>query len=195
MQPSSVSRKVLLLASALLFVLFRYAVVAATTNVSFGAFFFNPRIVTISEGDTIVWTLAPGQIADHTVTGTGSDAICGPGIIGNGCQHTFPTAGAFPYRCATFGHAGAGMTGLVQVVRAAVPAPALLTNLVRLPDGQFRFTVRTTANHTNIIQASTNPVPSNWLPIGTVVPGTSSFVFTDSNAPGFRLRFYRVVEP
>ena len=194
MKPSSVTRKVLFLGSTLLFVLYRCAVVAATTNVSFGAFFFTPRIVTISEGDTIVWTLAPGQIADHTVTGTGSDAICGPGIIGNGCQHTFATAGSFPYKCATLGHAGAGMTGLVQVVRAAA-TPALLTNLVRLPDGQFRFTVRTTANRTNIIQASTNPVPANWLPIGTVVPGTSNFVFTDSNAPGFRLRFYRVVEP
>jgi plastocyanin len=167
---------------------------AATTNISFGAFFFTPRIVTISEGDTVVWTLAPGQVANHTVTGSASDAICGPGLVGSGCQHTFATAGNFPYICATFGHAGAGMTGLVQVVRSP-PAPALLTNLVRLPDGQFRFTVKTTANRTNIVQASTNPVPSNWMPIGTLVPGSNSFVFTDTNAPGFRLRFYRVVEP
>jgi hypothetical protein len=86
------------------------------------------------------------------------------------------------------------MTGVVQVVRPP-PAPALLTNLARLANGQFRFTARTTANRTNIVQAATQLVPSNWIPIGTVVPGTNSFVFTDTNAPGFRLRFYRVVEP
>jgi plastocyanin len=175
-------------------VLSRYAGVAATTNVSFGAFFFNPKAVTIFEGDTVVWTIAPAQVANHTVTGTGSDAICGPGIVGSGCQHTFASAGTFPYMCATLGHAGLGMTGVVQVVRPR-PAPALLTNVVRLPSGQFRFTARTTANRTNVVQGSTDLLPSNWVPIGTVVPGSNSFVFTDTNATGFRLRFYRVVEP
>jgi len=168
--------------------------VAATTNISFGAFFFSPNAVTISEGDTVVWTIVPGQIANHTVTGSGSDAICGPGIVGSGCQHTFAMAGTFPYHCAKIGHAALGMTGVVQVVRPGL-APAMLTNVMRLPSGQFRFTARTTANHTNIVQASTNLVPSNWLPIGTVVPGSNSFVFTDTNAAGLRLRFYRVVEP
>lgn len=192
----SVTRQALFPAiSALFLFASSFAVVGATTNVSFGAFFFNPKIVTISEGDTVAWTLQAGQIADHTVTGTGTDPICGAGIIGNGCQHTFPTAGSFRYICATFGHAGAGMTGLVQVVRTTPPTPALLTNLMRLPNGQFRFTVNTTANRTNVVQASTNPVPSNWVPIGTNVPANNSFIFTDTNAPGLRLRFYRVVEP
>ena len=194
MKRISVTRKALYLAINLLFVFASFAAVGATTNVSFGSFFFNPKTVTISEGDTVAWAIAPGQSAIHTATGTGSDPICGPGIVGSGCQHTFTTAGTFPYICATLGHAGAGMTGLVQVVRPP-PAPALLTNLVRLPDGQFRFTVKTTANRTNVVQASTNPVPSNWMPIGTLVPGSNSFIFTDTNAPGLRLRFYRVVEP
>ena len=70
-----------------------------------------------------------------------------------------------------------------------------VTDVVRMPNGQFQFTVRTTANRTNIVQASTNLAASNWVPIGTVVPGTDRFVFTDTNAPGFRLRFYRVLEP
>jgi len=170
------------------------ALSAATTNVSFGSFFFNPNVVTISPGDTVVWTLASGQVADHTVTGTGSDPMCGSGVVGSGCEHMFSTAGLFPYICATPGHAGLGMTGLVQVVSTA-PAPALLTNLTRLPDGKFQFTVSTTANHTNVVQASTDLRSSNWIPIGTVVPGSKSFVFTDTNAPGFSLRFYRVVEP
>jgi plastocyanin len=166
---------------------------AATTNVSFGSFFFSPNVVTISPGDTIVWTLAPGQSAIHTVTGTGSDSFCGSGIV-TSCQHTFSTAGTFPYICATPGHASFGMTGLVQVVSSSAPAPALLTNLVRLPDGQFQFTVSTTANHTNVVQAATDLKASNWVSIGTLVPGSKNFVYTDTNAPGFSLRFYRVVE-
>jgi len=194
MKATSLTRRVLALAIILLFVLASYAVVAATTNVSFGSFFFNPKTVTISEGDTVVWTIASGQLANHTVTGTGSDRICGPGIVGSGCQHTFTSAGTFPYICATVGHAASGMTGVVQVVRLPL-APAVLTNVVRLPDGQLRFTAKTTANRTNIVEASTNLTPSNWVPIGTVVPGTDSFTFTDTNAPGFLLRFYRVVEP
>jgi plastocyanin len=171
-----------------------YSLNAATTNVSFGSFFFSPNVVAISPGDTIVWTLAPGQSAIHTVTGTGSDSFCGSGIV-TSCQHTFSTAGTFPYICATPGHASFGMTGLVQVVSSAAPAPALLTNLVLLPDGQFQFTVSTTANHTNVVQAATDLKASNWVSIGTLVPGSKNFVFTDTNAPGFSLRFYRVVEP
>ena len=194
MKQTSLTRRAFSLAMILLLVPSSSTVVAATTNVSFGSFFFNPKIVTIFAGDTVVWTLASGQIANHTVTGTGSDPVCGPGIVGIGCQHTFATAGTFPYICATLGHAGLGMTGVVQVVRP-LTAPALLTNLVRLPNDQFGFTVRTTANRTNVVEASTNLVPSNWVPIGTVVPGSNGFVFTDTNASRFRLRFYRVVEP
>jgi plastocyanin len=170
------------------------AMAATTTNVSFGSFFFNPKVVTISEGDTVAWTLASGQAATHTVTGTGADVFCGSGNVGSGCQHTFSTAGTFAYICATPGHAGLGMTGLVQVL-AAPRLPALLTNLARLPDGKVQFTVKTSANRTNIIQASSNLVTSIWEPIGSVVPGTNSFVFTDTNSTGFSLRFYRVVEP
>ena len=103
-----------------LLVLSAYGVDAATTNVSFGAFFFNPKTVVINAGDTIVWSLASGT-ANHTVTGTGADPMCGAGNIGSGCQHVFPTAGTFPYDCATPGHAGAGMTGLVMVVAALPP--------------------------------------------------------------------------
>ena len=167
---------------------------AATTNVSFGSFFFNPKVVTIKAGDTVAWTLGSGQTASHTVTGTGSDSICGPGNAGSGCQHTFTTAGMFPYICTTTGHAGLGMTGLVQVVSSPV-SPALLTNAARLPDGEFQFTVVSTANRTNIVQASTNLFTTNWISIGTVVPGSKNFVFTDTNSTVFGLRFYRVLQP
>jgi hypothetical protein len=87
------------------------------------------------------------------------------------------------------------MTGLV-IVASAAPTPALLTNAMRLTNGQFRFTVVSTANRTNIIQASTNIAsPMNWVAISTTVPTTNTFIVTDTNAGNLRLRFYRVVEP
>lgn len=163
---------------------------AATTNVHFGNFYFSPTIVTIQAGDTIVWTNDGGT---HTVTGTGSDPMCGNGDIAASCSHTFSTPGMYPYEC--IHHFSFGMTGVVNVAAAPVP-PALLTNEVRLPNGQFQFTVQSTVNHTNLIQATTNVASStNWVYIGSVVPTTNTFVFTDTNANQFQLRFYRVAEP
>src|SRR6266516_2765723 len=68
--------------NALLALLFAIAIqfhfggraVAATVNVSFGNFSFNPKNVTIHVGDTVVWTNTGGG---HTVTGDGADPFCG----------------------------------------------------------------------------------------------------------------------
>jgi plastocyanin len=162
----------------------------ATTNVSYGSFFFNPKVVAIKVGDTVNWT---GGTGTHTVDGTGADPICGGAALP--CSHTFNTAGNFAYICTLPGHATAGMTGLVMVA-SAPPAPARLTNAMRLPNGQFQFTVVTTTNRTNIIQGSTNlAVATSWIGLSTNVPTTNTFTFTDTNAGPLRLRFYRVVEP
>src|SRR5437773_1591152 len=59
--------------------LFRSSPAAITTNVTYGSFFFVPRVVSINAGDTVVWTNGFGS---HTVLGTGSDPICG------GAQHS-----------------------------------------------------------------------------------------------------------
>jgi plastocyanin len=169
---------------------------SATTNVLLGNYFFNPKDLTITAGDTVVWTNA--SIDSHTVTGTGSDPICGAGTVGSACSHTFNTPGTYPYICTSGSgsHAAFGMTGVVRVVSAPVPTtPALLTNMAVLPGGYSRFDVFSTAMRTNLVQASTNLALSNWTTISTVVPPTNSFTVTDSNAPGFELRFYRVVQP
>jgi plastocyanin len=170
------------------------AAFAATNTVTFGSFFFNPSTVNIQAGDTVVWTASsPGT---HTVTGTGADPICGPGGVGAGCSHIFNTPGSYPYICTVFGHASSGMTGLVVVAAAPTPAtPALLTNMTMLPNGLSRFDVFSTAQRTNLVQATTNLASSNWTTISTVVTATTNFTVTDSNAPGFQLRFYRVVQP
>lgn len=167
---------------------------AATNTVLFGNFFFNPSTVNIKVGDTVVWSAQ--SAGTHTITGTGADPICGAGTVGTGCSHTFNTPGSYPYVCTVFGHASSGMTGLVVVAAAPPPAtPALLTNITVLSNGMSRFQVFSTAQRTNLVQATTNLASSNWTTISTVVPATTNFTVTDSNAPAFQLRFYRVVQP
>ena len=102
-------------------------VFAATTNVSFSNFAFNPVVITVNVGDTIIWTDAGGF---HTVTGTGTEPLCGGSsfsAVGQTCVHTFTTAGSFPYQC-NFHGASFGMTGLVNVASVAVPPTVSITN-------------------------------------------------------------------
>ncbi len=160
---------------------------AATTNVSYGSFFFSPKVVQIKAGDTINWT---GGGA-HNATGTGADPMCGT----LPCSRTFNTAGTYPYVCTIGAHAANGMTGLVLVVPPVI-VPAVITNLTRLPNGDMRLAVSTTANQTNVVQATTNlSVPASWVPVAVTRPSSNSFIWTDTNAGSFPLRFYRVVEP
>src|SRR5690349_790567 len=157
-----------------------HGVFAATNTVQFGSYFFNPSTASIKVGDTVIWSNT--SIGSHTVTGTGTDAICGPNTVGTGCSHTFNTPGNYPYVCAVQGHAAMGMTGLVVVASAPPPAtPALLTNMIVLSNGMSRFDVFSTAQRTNLVQASTNLASSNWTTISTVVPATTNFTVTDSN--------------
>lgn len=164
---------------------------AATTNVAYGnPNTFRPAAVTITQGDTVIWTLA-GGLNNHTVTGPPSEPLCGGGVVSS-CSWTFTNVGSFAYQCNNH----PGMTGVVNVVAAPVPVtPAVLTNMTVLSNGMAQFQVFSTAQRTNQIQASTNLALSNWTTISTVVPTTNFFMVTDSNAPGFELRFYRVVQP
>src|SRR5437773_1828120 len=73
----------------------------ATTNVTYGFYFFDPKSVTIRAGDTVVWTNGTGS---HTATGSGADVICGSASF-LPCSHTFNTPGSFPYHCSEDSHA------------------------------------------------------------------------------------------
>jgi len=162
---------------------------AVTTNITYGSYFFVPRIVSIIAGDTVVWTNGFGS---HTVLGTGSDPICGGASLP--CSHTFSTPGTYLYECTVLGHAAKGMTGVVNVATAPL-TPAVLTNAMRLANGQFQFTVIGSANMANTVQASTNVSASmNWISLSTITPSKSTFTFIDTNAAAMALRFYRVVE-
>src|ERR1041384_7814638 len=79
---------------------------STVTNVTYGSFFFSPKVVSIKVGDAVQWNGA----GSHTLLGTGSDPICGGASLP--CSHTFNTAGTYTYQCTLPGHAAAGMTGM-----------------------------------------------------------------------------------
>jgi hypothetical protein len=58
-------------------------------------------------------------------------------------------------------------------------------------NGAFQFsTSNSLSGPTNIIQASTNLVSTNWLNIYT---GAPPFTFTDTHASNYPARFYRTI--
>src|SRR2546425_6538148 len=123
-QPNCNALLALLLAVAMQYGLGERAF-AATTNVTFGNFSFNPKNVTIHVGDTVVWTNTGGG---HTVTGDGSDPFCGTDFIPTSCSHTFNSAGTFSYHCIPH-QFSFNMVGTVIVQPAANTAPSVtITN-------------------------------------------------------------------
>jgi plastocyanin len=164
---------------------------AATYYVAYGDFYFSPSVLTIHVGDTVIWTNSTTSLI-HTVTGLSpGEPLCGGSTV-NACTNTFSFAGDFLYQC-NF-HFSLGMTGAVQALPLAPTSP-VLTNGV-WTNGNFVFKVLSTANQTNIVQAATNlGTASDWVSLDTNVLATNTFIFTDTNANQFPLRFYRVVNP
>ncbi len=85
-----------------------------TVSVSIVDFAFNPKTITIPVGTTVRWTNTGN--APHTVTSTSSPRAFDSGTLNSGdtFQHTFTTAGQFPYHCSIH----PSMTGTV-IVQAA----------------------------------------------------------------------------
>jgi uncharacterized repeat protein (TIGR03803 family) len=83
-------------------------------------------------------------------------------------------------------------TSSFQVV--VVPAPTLSTKgHGLLPDHEFQLALNGTYGASYIVEATTNlNQPTVWTPLSTNGPGTNGiWVFTDSQAAGFRQRYYR----
>lgn len=88
-------------------------------------FQFNPQVLVVPEGATVTWF---GDLTFHTVTSaaTMSDALDGNHNDGDesafdyplptfgDAEHTFETAGDYPYFCEP--HVGLGMVGRIVVV-------------------------------------------------------------------------------
>lgn len=168
---------------------------AATNSVTFGSNFFNPKDITIHEGDTVIWTDSGGT---HTVTGDGSnnpnnDVFCGNTFFSAGgkCTNTFNTPGFYRYRCTLHSSSfTSGMVGTVTVLSAAAPPP-VLTNTMIFSAGRLQFTVNSAPNTTNIVEASTNFL--SWEPLQTNVPASGTFTITNDTA--LIMQFYRVHRP
>ena len=156
----------------------------------------NPTL-TLQRGVTYVFAVsAPGHpfdIKTNSTTGSGdryNNGVTGQGATGGNLTFNVPTnaPNSLFYHCEIH----TVMVGTINIVNP--PSPAMLTNAAMLPNGFF-FTVSSIANHTNVVQASTNLATTNWISLGTNFPAASSFNFTDSTALQFSNRFYRVVEP
>ena len=84
----------------------------ADVAVTLSGFTFTPSVVTINEGDTVIWTNASGfhNVASDTV---GLFTSGPPAFAPWTFSHTFSAAGTFPYHCDV--HLAFGMTGTVIV--------------------------------------------------------------------------------
>lgn len=99
---------------------------AATVHVSVVDNSFQPKQITVKQGDTVVWTDTGSN--PHTVTADGGafDSSGGGGATlsnGQSFSFTFSQPGTYAYHCKIHGAAGGiGMSGTV-VVLAATAAP------------------------------------------------------------------------
>jgi hypothetical protein len=96
--------------------------------------------------------------------------------------------------------AGGNVSGFASGIYAVNPLPAAarLSGGALSASGGFQFAVSEGASslQTVLIQATTNPADSSsWVQIGSVLPATNPFTFTDTNASLFPKRFYRVISP
>jgi plastocyanin len=89
-----------------------------------GTLVFSPASLTIQVGDTVHWVWAsPGHSVVSGTNGTADNQFCSPSNtscdnpplsnVGATFDHTFTTAGTFPYYCSV--HFTLGMTGTITV--------------------------------------------------------------------------------
>lgn len=83
----------------------------------------------------------------------------------------------------------------VVLPSASPTQPLLLSNALRLSDGQFRFNVVGAVNQVVRIEATTNQAFTGWSTLATITNTTGTNSFTDATAPSVSRRFYRAVSP
>jgi hypothetical protein len=101
------------------------------------------------------------------------------------------TVGSTYYFASTTYSTAGAESALSTSVAYTVPAPFPSVQINVSTAKQFVLTVMGIAGHTNQIQATQDF--KTWTVIGSVTVGTGgSATFTDTNAPNFPCRFYRV---
>jgi plastocyanin len=101
---------------------------ADTANVAVGDNTFTASTITITEGDTVVWT--DNGVRPHTVTADDASFDSGNLSTGQTFSRTFTTAGTIRYYCKLHGAAGGiGMSGtiVVQAAQATTTTAATTT--------------------------------------------------------------------
>jgi hypothetical protein len=76
---------------------------------------------------------------------------------------------------------------------ANAPVAVYFSSPVRLPNGQFAFTINSPAGQIIQIAAGTNLV--SWSPLATFTNTTGTNQFIDANATNFARQFYRALTP
>jgi Copper binding proteins, plastocyanin/azurin family len=149
---------------------------------------FSPNSLEIQAGDTVTWY---NNDEFDTHNAQSDDLLWDTGDVGyqESVTLTFNTPGTYPYRDSLW--YPIGMTGTIVVKAASLPAPALITEPMFLPDSSFRFTITNlTSGKTNVIEMSTNLL--QWTALATNVPAGNTLEFT--NAPATGKRFYRSLQ-
>jgi hypothetical protein len=124
----------------------------------------------------------------------------GSNFVGTTVTITGLTPGTYEEWSARAYDAGGNVSGLAAGVYAVnpVPAAAQLSSAAPSVGGGFQFTASEGGSvlQTVVIQATTNPAdPNSWVQIGSLLPTTNPFTFTDTNAAQYPMRFYRIVAP
>ncbi len=133
----------------------------------------------------------PGVGTTFTIINNdGADAIQGA-FQGLGEGAIF-ALGAFLFQISY--HGGNGSNDVV-LTHVAAP-PAQISSITTVTNGFEKIIASGQSNLTYVIQASTNLATTNWLTIGsTQANGSGVFSFTDTSAPSFPMRYYRVLSP
>lgn len=147
----------------------------ATVTVSVADNSFQPQSLTITAGDTVVWT----NNGSNPHTSTSDTGLWDSGTLSPGqtFSRVFDTPGTFPYHCAF--HQGLGMVGTITVQAAA---PAATATPTPLPPTATPTSVPPTATPTPAVATpTTTPTPAPTLKItspteGETVTGTEAAV-------------------
>ncbi len=155
--------------------------------------------LTLERGRTYSFAVAaPGHpfwIKTSRVTGTGS--AYNTGVTGNGVQSgtlTFAVPLNAPSSLSYICQFHAAMAGTLNIVDPPPPQPAILTNLLRLPNGNLQFTVLGTPGRPHRILALGDLALSNWVNLATTTPSGASFTFVVTNPGALPRRYYRVTQ-
>lgn len=117
-----------------------------------------------------------------------NEVFCGSAPVAP-YNFTLSNVAAGNYRLTARAADNLGALGTSSVVNVSVLTNAFLTAPLRLPNGQFQFTIQGIAGQTYAAESSSNF--QTWSAFATNVAPANSFNVTDTTATNILLRFYR----